>query len=479
MNLVDALRQDDVITENGMPTNSTSLDAVLDLFFNIGAMRGQDKARLISQFSKAFNTDALRTMKVLFWARDVRGGAGERQIFKDIIVYLSANHASEIEANLSLIPEFGRWGDLLAFEGTILEHKAFMLIAEALGKYNSLCAKWMPRKGVISIKLRNFMDMTPKQYRKTLVSLTKVVETQMCAKEWEEIEFSKLPSVASARYQKAFWKNAPIGYENYVNALKVGKTTINAGAVYPYDIIKSLNRGDKDVAMAQWEALPDFLEGSNEMILPMVDTSGSMSCPADYSANLSCLDVAVSLGLYISERNKGPFQNTFLTFSSSPVLQHLNGNLYDRFQQMNGADWCMNTNIELAFKKVLNQAIKHEVTASNMPDKIIILSDMQFDKATSTRSRGSSIDVNEWNPTAQQLIEKLYNEAGYKIPKIIYWNLNSRHGDVPVAFDKMGTALVSGFSPAILKSLLGAGDFTPVSIMDKTIMNERYSRITI
>jgi hypothetical protein len=354
-----------------------------------------------------------------------------------------------------------------------------MLIAEALGKYNSLCAKWMPRKGVISIKLRNFMDMTPKQYRKTLVSLTKVVETQMCAKEWEEIEFSKLPSVASARYQKAFWKNAPIGYENYVNALKVGKTTINAGAVYPYDIIKSLNRGDKDVAMAQWEALPDFLEGSNEMILPMVDTSGSMSCPADYSANLSCLDVAVSLGLYISERNKGPFQNTFLTFSSSPVLQHLNGNLYDRFQQMNGADWCMNTNIELAFKKVLNQAIKHEVTASNMPDKIIILSDMQFDKATSTRSRGSSIDVNEWNPTAQQLIEKLYNEAGYKIPKIIYWNLNSRHGDVPVAFDKMGTALVSGFSPAILKSLLGAGDFTPVSIMDKTIMNERYSRITI
>jgi hypothetical protein len=215
------------------------------------------------------------------------------------------------------------------------------------------------------------------------------------------------------------------------------------------------------------------------MILPMVDTSGSMSCSAGNNANLTCLDVAVSLGLYISERNKGPFQNTFLTFSSSPVLQHLNGNLYDRFHQMNRSDWGMNTNIELAFKNVLNQAIKHEVAASDMPDKIIILSDMQFDEATSTRSWGNGTDVKEWNPTAQQLIEKLYNKAGYKIPKIIYWNLNSRHGDVPVAFDKMGTALVSGFSPAILKSLLGGDDFTPASIMDKTIMNERYSTITI
>jgi len=288
-----------------------------------------------------------------------------------------------------------------------------------------------------------------------------------------------LPSVASARYQKAFWKNAPIGYENYVNALKKGEATINAGAVYPYDITKSLHRGDKDVASAQWKALPNFLEGATEMILPMVDTSGSMSCAAGNNANVTCMDVAISLGLYISERNEGPFQDSFLTFSGSPELQYLKGDLYDRFQQMNRSDWGMNTNIEAAFMKVLDQAVKHEVKADQMPDKIMILSDMQFDEATSTRSWGSRGNTNEWNPTAQQMIEKLYSDVGYKIPKIIYWNLNSRHGDVPVAFDKMGTALVSGFSPAILKSLLGGDDFTPLSIMDKTIMNERYSDITI
>jgi len=479
MKLVDAIRQDDVVTENGMATNSTSLNTVVDLFFNIGAMRGQDKARLISQFSLAFNTDPLRAMKILFWARDVRGGAGERQIFKDIVLYLAENHTAAIEGNLNLISEFGRWDDLLVFEGTKLETKAFILIAEAIEDKNGLCAKWMPRKGATAAKLRNFMGMTPKQYRKTIVGLTQVVETLMCAKEWEAIEFSKLPSVASARYQKAFWKNAPIGYENYVNALKKGEATINAGAVYPYDITKSLHRGDKDVASAQWKALPNFLEGATEMILPMVDTSGSMSCAAGNNANVTCMDVAISLGLYISERNEGPFQDSFLTFSGSPELQYLKGDLYDRFQQMNRSDWGMNTNIEAAFMKVLDQAVKHEVKADQMPDKIMILSDMQFDEATSTRSWGSRGNTNEWNPTAQQMIEKLYSDVGYKIPKIIYWNLNSRHGDVPVAFDKMGTALVSGFSPAILKSLLGGDDFTPLSIMDKTIMNERYSDITI
>ena len=256
MKLVDALRQEDRLTENGMTTNGSSLSAVVDLFYNIGAMRGQDKERLIATFSKAFYQDPTRAMKILFWARDVRGGAGERQIFRDIMGYLVESHPETLKMNLHLIPEFGRWDDLLALEGTSLQEAAFNLIQAALlDDQNGLCAKWMPRKGTTAVKLRNHMGLTPKLYRKVLVSLTQVVEQMMCAKRWEDIDFSKLPSVASARYQKAFWKNAKEQYESYIGKLQKGEAKINAGAVYPYDITKSLYRGNADVATEQWKAL--------------------------------------------------------------------------------------------------------------------------------------------------------------------------------------------------------------------------------
>ncbi len=476
MNFVDALRQEDKVTENGMATNSSSLSACVDLFFNIGAMRGQDKKRLIATFSSAFNEDPKRAMKLLFWARDVRGGAGERQVFKDIITYLAADHDLALKPNLHLIAEYGRWDDLLALTGTILERDAFTLIQEALVAENGLCAKWMPRKGIIANKLRNFMKMSPKEYRKTLVNLTNVVETKMCAKDWDSIEFSKLPSVASARYQKAFWKNSPDGYGAYVESLVKGETTINAGAVYPYDITKSLTHGDNKVANEQWKALPNYLEEANDMILPVVDVSGSMSSPAGGSKNVTCMDVAISLGLYISERNEGPFKDAFVTFSNNPQLQVVSGNLTDRYRQMKSSDWGMSTDLEATFELILNQAKKHGLTQDQMPNKILILSDMEFNVAT--RGGGWRSTGNEWNPTAQTMIEQMYEDAGFKMPQIVYWNIQSRNGDVPVAFDKMGTALISGFSPAIMTSLLGADEFTPVAIMDKTIMGERYSQIS-
>jgi hypothetical protein len=479
MKLVDALRQEDRLTENGMATNSSSLSAVVDLFFNIGAMRGQDKERLIATFSKAFYQDPTRAMKILFWARDVRGGAGERQIFRDIMGYLVESHPEALKGNLRLIPEFGRWDDLLVLEDTKLQEDAFNLIQKALLEdQDGLCAKWMPRKGVTAAKLRNHIGLTPKLYRKVLVSLTNVVEQLMCAKKWEDIDFSKLPSVAGARYQKAFWKNAKEQYEAYIGKLQKGEAKINAGAVYPYDITKSLRSGNADVATEQWKALPNWMEGSNEMILPMVDVSGSMNTPAGGNPNVTCMDVAISLGLYISEKNEGPFKDAFLTFSGKPELQVLTGSLKDRFQQLSRSEWAMNTNIEAAFKQVLDQAVKHKVSQDQMPDKILILSDMEFDQATSTISYwGRNDNTAEWNPTAQQMIEKMYNDAGYKMPKIVYWNIQSRNGQSPVRFDKQGTALISGFSPAIMTSVIAAEEFTPVSIMDQTIMSERYAEI--
>ena len=473
MEFLDALRQEDIVTENGMATNSSSLNACVDLFFNIGAMRGQDKQRLIATFSKAFNEDPKRAMKLLFWARDVRGGAGERQVFKDILVYLAENHDLVLKPNLHLISEYGRWDDLLALSGTYLEKDAFTLISDALINENGLCAKWMPRKGPIAEKLRKFTGMSPKQYRKSLVGLTNVVETKMCAKDWNSIDFGKLPSVASARYQKAFGKNAYESYSAYIASLVKGEAKINAGAVYPYDVITSLERGNATVANEQWKALPNYLEGANDMILPVVDVSGSMSTPAGGSKTVTCMNVAISLGLYISERNEGPFKDAFITFSSKPQLQVLSGSLNDRYTQMSDSDWGMSTDLEATFKLILYQATKHKLSQDKMPNKILILSDMEFNSATGKGYGRES----HWNPTAQQMIETMYSDAGYKVPQIVYWNIQSRNGGVPVAFDAKGTALVSGFSPAIMTSLLGGDIESPQQIMDKTILSERYAPV--
>ena len=476
MKFVDALRQEDQVTENGMATNSTSLNACVDLFFNSGAMRGQDKQRLIATFSKAFNEDPKRAMKLLFWARDVRGGAGERQVFRDIIKYLAEEHDLTLKANLEFVSEFGRWDDLLELIGTRLEKDAMTLISDALIAENGLCAKWMPRKGMAAVKLRNFMGMTPKEYRKSLVGLTNVVETKMCAKEWDSIEFGKLPSVASARYQKAFGKNAYESYSAYIASLVKGEAKINAGAVYPYDITKSLTRGNATVANEQWKALPNYMEGANDMILPVVDVSGSMSTSAGGSKSVTCMDVAVSLGLYISERNEGPFKDAFITFSDNPKLQVLSGSLKDRYAQMSNSEWGMSTNLEATFKLILDQATRHNLSQDEMPNKILILSDMEFNAATG--GGGWRNTESSWNPTAQQMIEKMYDVAGYTMPQIVYWNIQSRNGGVPVAFDTQGTALVSGFSPAIMTSLLGGDIQSPQQIMDKTIMSDRYTKIT-
>jgi len=324
------------------------------------------------------------------------------------------------------------------------------------------------RKGDVANRLRKLFRFTPKEYRKMLVNLTNVVESKMCAKDWESIDYSKLPSLASSRYQKSFVKNDTERYDEYKKALIDGTAKVNAGAVYPYDIIKSINQGgDTVVSEKQWESLPNWMEDSNERILPVVDVSGSMCCPAGGNDNLSCMDVAISLGMYISERNEGNFKDAFITFSNNPQLQYLTGGLKERLNKLRRADWDMSTDLEAVFNLILNQAKTYNIPQDKMPTKIMILSDMQFNQAT--RSDLGS----------QSMIESMYEVAGYKKPDIIYWNLNARGTNFPVEFNKDGTALVSGFSPSILKPLLSGKNMTPESIMMDTVNDERYNLITI
>ena len=477
MNLIDAIQQRDTKTQNGMTTNSSSLNHCVNLFFQIGAMRGMDKKRLFAKVSKAFNEDPLTTIKIIFWARDVRGGAGERQIFRDCLSWLCDNRKEVLNNNIHLISEYGRWDDVLTLVGSQnCWYSALDLIKTALENKDGLCAKWMPRKGDKANIIRRYLKLSPKKYRKLLVKLTNVVETKMCAKDWKSIEYSKLPSLASSRYQRAFMKNDEIRYEEYKDSLLTGKSKINASSVYPYDIIKSIKHGgEKVVAQAQWESLPNYMEGISERVLPVVDVSGSMETPAGNNGNVTCMDVSTSLGMYISERNEGVFKNAFITFSSKPQLQLLEGSLTDKLNQLERADWGMNTDLQSTFKLILNQAVKHNIPVSEMPTKVLILSDMEFDQAISENWD----DVSEWNPTAQEMIKGMYEEAGYEMPGIVYWNIQSRQDNVPTRFDEMGTALVSGFSPSIMKNILSCEELTPYKMMMEIIGSTRYESITV
>jgi len=331
----------------------------------------------------------------------------------------------------------------------------------------SLCAKWQKRKGPIALELRESFGWSPKYYRKRLVELTKVVETQMCSKQWDEINFSHVPSLAMSRYSKAFGKNASDSFTEFKSKLKSGDKSVkvNAGAVYPYDITKNVKYGDAGLADEQWKALPNFI--GDAMVLPVVDVSGSMSTPAGGYASksgVSCLDVAISLGLYCSDKNTGPFKDLFLTFSTNSEFVHLTGTLSHKIAQMSRSNCDMSTDLHKAFEEILRVAKTNDVAAKDMPKVLLIMSDMQFNSCT------------RYDDSAMQMIRRRYEEAGYEVPQVVFWNLNAAD-NVPVKFDEKGVALVSGFSTHILKAVLSCkfDEMTPKGIMLKAIMDERYS----
>ena len=463
--LFNAVNNTNAFTANGAATLKSSLSPLVDLFFVIGASRGKDIRQM---FRAAYGIDKNLAARQLLWARDARGGAGERQTFIELTKYL-AGFDKELASRILLrVPELGRWKDLVSFFETELEEEAMSLIAVGLANGDGLCAKWMPRKGPSAARLRRFLELDARSYRKLLVSMTNVVETKMCAKDWNSIEFGKLPSLASARYQKAFGRNAGEAYTAYINALEKGEAKINAGAVFPYDVTKSLYRGNQAVANAQWKALPDYCDGSTERVLPVIDVSGSMGVPAGKSMSVTCMEVAIGLGLYISERMAGAFKDQFITFSERPQMHKVSGDLASRVNQIRRSDWGYNTNLQAVFDLVLSAAVKNCVSESEMPTKLIILSDMEFDQACGSRAYRSQGSTNF------QEIERKYAQAGYKRPDIIFWNLNAREGNCPVTSGEAGTALVSGFSPSLMRSILSGKNVTPYDIMLETIGVSRY-----
>lgn len=472
MQFAEAIKNQETRTTNGMKARKSSANACVDLFYNIGASRGKN---VIPAFTAAYVENSDLALRIAQWARDARGGSGERQIFRDILVHLEKTNPEDAMRLMAKIPELGRYDDLLVFKTKPLKTQAYTMLGDALRARNGLAAKWTPRKGEVAREIREFFGMTPKQYRKSLVALTNVVETQMCSGDWDNINYNHVPSVAHARYKKAFGRHGTT-YAEYVTKLVKGEAgvKINAGAVYPYDVLKgainrysrqSMSKTELDALQAQWDALPNYIGDAD--VLPMVDSSGSMTCPAggyNSKSGMSCLDVALSLGLYFADKNKGKFADCFLTFSRSPKLVNLKGNINQKIDQMNTGE-VANTNLNAAFDLILKTAVQNKVPQAEMPGTLVIFSDMQFDGA-----------VDGKDESAIKMMERKYKEAGYALPRIVFWNLNAAYGNTPVKFDKSGTALVSGFSPALATSVMANDleDFTPEAVMLKTVMKSRY-----
>ena len=465
---VNAIANQEARTANGMKARQSTANACVDLFFAIGASRGKN---IIPQFTAAFVENDDLALRIAAWVRDARGGAGEREVFRQILTHLETANPDAAAKLLAKVPELGRFDDLLIFKTKPMKDKAYTLLGDALRARNGLAAKWTPRKGEVAAEIRKFFGMTPKQYRKTLVGMTNVVETAMCSGSWDTINYSHVPSVAHSRYKKAFGRHGTT-YAEYVTKLVKGDADvkINASAIFPHDVLKgriggygvTMSKQELDVIEAQWAALPNYIGDAS--VLPLVDVSGSMTCKAGTTGSTTCLEVAVSLGLYFADKGRSAFKDCMLTFSGSPQLVKLKGNINEKIDQMVATDWAMNTDLHKAFAKILDTAIKGNVTQADMPGTLVIFSDMQFDQCV------------KHDDSAMEMIERKYKDAGYELPKVVFWNLNAG-SNVPVKFDKSGTALVSGFSPAIASAVLSGDNdgFTPEAIMLKAVMADRYA----
>jgi hypothetical protein len=470
--LVNGARQKNALTENDAVTHSTSLNACVDMFFMAGAARHWTDTQIENLFQKALAEDPLTALKLMFWSRDVRGGAGERKFFRVCLAYLEKYYLGYLKKNAHLIPEYGRWDDVF-----VVNKETYMpLVKEALEAKNGLVAKWMDRKGPIANEIRKALGLTPKDYRKMVVNLSTTVEQLMCSKHFEDINYEHVPSVAMNKYRKAFFKNDEGRFTDYIKDVKSGVSKMNAGAIYPYQLFDSFMKSNNDLNTmaieAQWESLPNYMEGSTEKLLPIVDTSASMTWYGGLPSR-----VAWSLGIYIAERNESIFKNAFITFSTSPNMVYLNGTTSEKMRAINKLPVGGSTNFDGVFKLLLSKAIENKLSAEEMPTTLVILSDMQFNPHSSS-----------YDHSSLEMIRARYDKAGYKVPRIIYWNLRAVENQVTAsAFDE-NVALVSGFSPTTLTALLAGKELenqaapepeTPYETMRKVIDGERYASIKI
>lgn len=482
-------------TENGAVTNSTSLSECLDLFFKAGAMRRADRERIMDAVLKAYCEDSEKTMKIIFFARDARGGLGERRFFRIAMETLAVFDPEAVKRNIPFIAEYGRYDDLCALIDTPCEKEAAQEIERVLkadleamekGEPVSLLAKWMPSANATSRstaalgkRLCRMLGMKEKEYRHMLSDLRAyidIIENRLRVSDYT-FDYSKQPSKAMFKYRKAFIRNDGERYSQFINNVLEGTEKLNASVLYPYEIVhKAIECGFNGASFsdterksldASWRSLSEHGNGEeNCRAIAVVDGSGSMyggcgtgTCPAD---------VALSLGMYFAEHNKGAFANHFITFSENPQLVEVKGrDIVEKTAYCSSFNEVANTDIEAVFKLILTTAINNKLPESEMPERLYIISDMEFDYCITGGNDRLMFDAMKW----------LYSQHGYKLPQVIFWNVESRQNNIPVSFSATGAALVSGFSPVIFDMVKSGDEISPVIIMESIIGSKRYEKV--
>lgn len=483
--MLNAIRETANRTEtlNGAATHITTGSHCLDLFATIGALRDHPVRDVTTRFLRAYAEDPDLAMKLLFYARDIRGGLGERQVFRRILVWLAYNQPDSVRKNLQYIPHFGRWDDLLVLLDTPCRQDALQLIRQQLrqdlmamdmGDDVSLLAKWLPSVNTSSAaavaqakQIARYLDMSQEVYRKTLVKLRRrirILEDNMRRLDYS-FDYAKQPSKAMFKYRRAFLRQDGTRYRAYLQQVKRGQAQLHTGAVAPYELIRPLlSRGiDPDEAAAidaTWQSLEDFTQGENALVV--VDGSGSMYAGWDVKP----ITVALSLGIYFAERNTGPFHNHFITFSETPQLVQIQGRtLAEKVSYCRTFDEIANTNIQRVFDLVLQAAVEHHMPQEQLPRRIYIISDMEFDECAEDASL-----------TNFQCAQASFAAAGYDLPQLVFWNVNSWQTQQPVTANQQGVALVSGCTPRLFR-MLSQGNLNPMGYMLDILGTERYAKI--
>ena len=490
------------ITENGAVGYRTTGKALLDFNFQVSSLRNQDEQTIQKKFAVVFYEDKLLAVKWLFYAGDVREGLGERRLFRIGIKYLAENHPVLAKALLELVPFYSRWDNLFVLLDTVLCDEVIQIVKRQLEEdiqhkkeqtSISLLAKWLPSANASSKETKrrahiiiSKLGISEKQYRKMLSELRaylKVVEVSMSKKEWSQIDYAAVPSRANLIYNAAFLRNDEERRRQYLESLKKGETVIHAGVLFPHDIVHRYCefdgwyklKGLDDTLEELWKALPTY-GTDNENTICVADGSGSMWSHIGKNTQVCCLDVANAIAIYFAERCTGQFRNTYITFSEHPQIVDLNSasTLREKIEIAFLHNEVANTNIEAVFDLILKTAVNQKMTQKELPQNILILSDMEFDRCVNCGFEANQRVL----PTEKlfQTFAKRYQKEGYQLPRLIFWNICSRTGTIPIQENSLGVVLVSGFSLNLIKMVL-SNQIDPLAALLEQLQTERYAAV--
>ena len=492
--LQDMLENRILRTENGAAGYGTAGSALVDLNFSVASLRNADESEIISKFVRAFYEDRILAVKWLFFLRDVRGGLGERRSFRIIIRSLAFGFPEMVGRLTGLMAEYGRFDDMLCLLDTPVEENVLKELVKQLtqdvrnmefGLGISLCAKWMPGGNTsseesrrLAAKLRHSMGFTARGYRKMLTSLRaylKLTEVSMSGGRWEEIDYTRVPSRANVIYRRAFLLHDEARRKEYLEKVKKHEAVMHAGVLMPHEIVSrytvcqgwNMRLEEEDAALEMlWRNLPDTVSEAQN-VLCVVDGSGSMLCPVG-EGNVNALHVSNAMGIYFAERMVGAYHNRFITFSNRPGYVDLSEcrTLREKLELAFSHNECTNTNIEATFELVLQTAVQNHLAQRELPATILVISDMEFDRAV----YGDNME------TLFETIRKRFASHGYRLPRLVFWNVNSRTNVIPVRENELGVGLVSGFSVNVCNMVL-LNELDPFKCLKKILEGERYRKV--